>query len=54
MVASRGPIEARILKKSPVIEIEAGPWLVDQEPVIPDIVLAAILHVLRSHSQNNE
>ena len=44
----------RILKKDPILEIEAGPWLVDQEPVIPNIVLETILDVLRSHNQTNK
>ena len=44
----------RILKKDPILEIEAGPWLVDQEPVMPNIVLETILEVLRSHNQTNE
>lgn len=39
----------QILKESPVLEIEAGPWLVEQEAVIPDIVLEILMRVLRSH-----
>lgn len=44
----------RILKKAPVTEIEAGPWLVEQEPVMPDVILEIILQVLRSHDQQDE
>lgn len=30
------------LKESPILEIKAGPWLVDQEPVIPNPILMTV------------
>ena len=44
----------RMLKDSPVLEIEAGPWLVEQEPVMPKIVLEAILQILQSQNPVEE
>ena len=44
----------QILKESPILEIEAGPWLVDQESVVPDIVLEIIFQVLRSSSETDK
>ena len=44
----------RVIKNSPILEIEAGPWLVEQEPVIPEIVLEIILQILQSQHEVEE
>ena len=32
----------KVLKESPILEIEAGPWLVEQEAVVPDAIVEVV------------
>ncbi|ESA34652.1 crispr-associated csx3 family [Leptolyngbya sp. Heron Island J] len=36
----------QVVKELPILEIKAGPWLLEQEPVMPDAVLEVVLQSL--------
>ena len=40
----------QVVKESPILEIKAGPWLVEQEPVIPNVILKTVLQSCREYN----